>query len=72
MRALADQISDIDSMSIYGRVSGVRGLMIEAAGPIHAMSVGARVTVETGARADPLRGRGLCRRPGAAHALRGA
>ena len=53
MRALADQISDIDSMSIYGRVSGVRGLMIEAAGPIHAMSVGARVTVETGARPIP-------------------
>lgn len=53
MRALADQISDIDSMSIYGRVSGVRGLMIEASGPIHAMSVGARVTVETGARPIP-------------------
>lgn len=53
MRALADHIADIDSVSIYGRVSGVRGLMIEAAGPIHAMSVGARVTVETGARPIP-------------------
>ena len=27
---------------------GVRGLMVEVAGPIHAMSVGARVVIETG------------------------
>ncbi|MEI8145300.1 MAG: flagellar protein export ATPase FliI, partial [Alphaproteobacteria bacterium] len=39
--------------SVYGRVAGVRGLMVEAAGPIHAMSVGARVTVETGSRPIP-------------------
>jgi flagellum-specific ATP synthase len=53
MRALAEQIADIDGISIYGRVAGVRGLMVEAAGPIHAMSVGARVTVETGAKPIP-------------------
>src|ERR1700756_1556015 len=48
MKALAEQIGDIDGVNIYGRVVGVRGLMVEIAGPIHAMSVGARIVVETG------------------------
>src|ERR1700704_7204881 len=48
MKALAEQISDIDGVNIYGRVVGVRGLMVEIAGPIHAMSVGARIVVDTG------------------------
>src|SRR5437667_5266464 len=49
MKALADQIAELDEVEIYGRVVGVRGLMVEVAGPIHAMSVGARVIIETGA-----------------------
>src|SRR6476620_11423722 len=48
MKGLAEQIGDIDGVSIYGRVVGVRGLMVEVAGPIHAMSVGARIVIETG------------------------
>src|SRR6266513_2135518 len=48
MKALAEQITDIDGVNIYGRVVGVRGLMVEIAGPIHAMSVGARIMIETG------------------------
>jgi len=48
MKALAEQISELDDVEIYGRVVGVRGLMVEVAGPIHAMSVGARVIIETG------------------------
>ncbi len=48
MKALAEQINDIDGVNIYGRVVGVRGLMVEVAGPIHAMSVGARIVIETG------------------------
>jgi len=47
MKALAEQIGDIEGVNIYGRVVGVRGLMVEIAGPIHAMSVGARIVVET-------------------------
>ena len=43
MKALAEQIDEIDGVEVYGRVVGVRGLMVEVAGPIHAMSVGARV-----------------------------
>jgi flagellum-specific ATP synthase len=50
MRALVEQIAEIDGVEIYGRVVGVRGLMVEVAGPLHAMSVGARVVVETAAQ----------------------
>jgi flagellum-specific ATP synthase len=48
MKALAEQIGDVDGINIYGRVVGVRGLMVEIAGPIHAMSVGARIVIDTG------------------------
>jgi flagellum-specific ATP synthase len=53
MKALAEQIAELDQAEIYGRVVGVRGLMIEAAGPLHAMSIGARVTVEAADRLIP-------------------
>ena len=53
MKALAEQINEIDGIEVYGRVVGVRGLMVEVAGPIHAMSVGARVVVETPASSIP-------------------
>jgi len=53
VRQLADQIAEIDEVEVYGRVVGVRGLMVEVAGPLHAMSVGARVGVETAGRAIP-------------------
>ena len=53
MKALAEQIGEIDGAEIYGRVVGVRGLMVEVTGPIQAMSVGSRVTVETTARPIP-------------------
>src|SRR5512134_1424661 len=48
MKSLAERIGEIQRVNIYGRVVGVRGLMVEVAGPIHAMSVGARVIIETG------------------------
>src|SRR5688572_22162232 len=48
MKALAEQISELDGPEIYGRVAAVRGLLVEAAGPVHAMPVGARVVIETG------------------------
>jgi flagellum-specific ATP synthase len=47
MKALAEQINELDGIEVYGRVVGVRGLMVEVAGPLHAMSVGARVIIET-------------------------
>src|SRR6185437_518825 len=48
MKALAEQINDLAAVETYGRVVGVRGLMVEVAGPIHAMSVGSRLGLETG------------------------
>lgn len=48
MKALAEQISELDGPEIYGRVAAVRGLLVETAGPVHAMPVGARVVIETG------------------------
>lgn len=48
MKGLAGRIGEIERVNIYGRVVGVRGLMVEIAGPIHAMSVGARIVIETG------------------------
>ncbi len=51
MKALAEQINELDGVEIYGRVVGVRGLMVEVAGPLYAMSVGARVAIETPAKA---------------------
>jgi flagellum-specific ATP synthase len=53
MKALAEQISELDGVEIFGRVVGVRGLMVEVAGPLFAMSVGARVVIDTGARGIP-------------------
>jgi flagellum-specific ATP synthase len=53
MRALLEQIEELDGCEIYGRVVGVRGLMVEVAGPLHAMSVGARVVIETQASPIP-------------------
>jgi flagellum-specific ATP synthase len=52
MKALAEQINELDGIEVYGRVVGVRGLLVEVAGPIHAMSVGARVVIETGRERD--------------------
>src|SRR5262245_23960627 len=53
MEALAEQIGDIDGVEIFGRVVAVRGLMVEVPGPIYAMSVGARLTIETGGTSIP-------------------
>src|SRR5580692_1430585 len=47
MKALAEQIDELDAAEVYGRVVGVRGLMVEVAGSLQAMSVGARVIIET-------------------------
>jgi flagellum-specific ATP synthase len=36
MKALAEQINEVDGIEIYGRVVGVRGPMVEVAAPLHA------------------------------------
>src|ERR1700739_3179543 len=59
MKALAEQINELDGIELYGRVVGVRGLMVEGSGPLHAMSVGARVVIEPPTKDIPCRGVGF-------------
>ena len=46
MDGLIQEIGELPAVTTFGRVVGVRGLMIEVAGPLHAMSVGARLSIE--------------------------
>tara|TARA_R110002110_G_scaffold75604_6_gene199760 strand:+ start:1293 stop:2639 length:1347 start_codon:yes stop_codon:yes gene_type:complete len=45
LRALLAEIQEIQEVTYYGRVVSVQGLMVEIAGPLHAMSVGSRVEI---------------------------
>src|SRR5262249_43141211 len=53
VKALAEQIDELDAAEIYGRVVGVRRLLVEVAGSLQARSVGARVTIEASGRLIP-------------------
>ena len=44
--SLSDALSRLEPVEIFGRVSGVRGLLIEIAGPIEAMPIGGRLEIE--------------------------
>jgi len=43
---LAGIIDGLDAVTVHGRVVGVRGLLVEIAGPIGAMSLGGRIGIE--------------------------
>ena len=45
MRALLNEIAGLSAIEHYGRVHSAQGLLVEVAGPVHAMSIGSRVTV---------------------------
>jgi flagellum-specific ATP synthase len=45
--ALSVELASITPFEVYGRVVAVRGLLIEIAGPLSAMSMGGRVDIET-------------------------
>jgi flagellum-specific ATP synthase len=47
MRVLIDEIKRLDARRYEGRVAAVNGLLIEADGPAHALTLGARARVET-------------------------
>ena len=53
MRALLNEISGLSAIEQYGRVHSVQGLLVEVAGPVHAMSIGSQVTV-TGRGDEPI------------------
>lgn len=55
MRALIENVASIREAEVFGRVAAVQGLLVEIAGPVGAMSVGARLLVEgAGGRMVPV------------------
>lgn len=47
LESLINEIESLNPVEIYGRVVGVQGLLVEVAGPVHEMSVGARLAIES-------------------------
>jgi flagellum-specific ATP synthase len=54
LRGLRETIAATPDREVFGRVVGVRGLLVEVAGPLGAMAIGGRVVVEgAGGRPTP-------------------
>ena len=54
MEPLFAELEALMSSEIYGRVVSVQGLLVEVAGPVHEMSVGAVLAVESGESGPPV------------------
>jgi flagellum-specific ATP synthase len=52
VRALLAEIGSLAEVRHYGRVVSIQGLMVEVAGPLHAMGVGSRLSVSSRTGAD--------------------
>jgi len=52
VRALLAEIGAVAEVRHYGRVVSIQGLMVEVAGPLHAMGVGSRLSVSSRTGAD--------------------
>ncbi|NWH07955.1 MAG: flagellar protein export ATPase FliI [Alphaproteobacteria bacterium] len=48
MQELASLIADVPAARVFGRVASVQGLLVEISGPPDALSIGARVSIQTG------------------------
>ncbi|MEP3275296.1 MAG: flagellar protein export ATPase FliI [Stappiaceae bacterium] len=48
MQTLLNEIEAITDTEIFGRVVSVQGLLVQVAGPVHEMNVGARLAIEGG------------------------
>ncbi len=46
LRALTEEILALPEIETYGRVAAVQGLLVEIAGPVHAMRIGSRVRID--------------------------
>ena len=44
--ALTKALAEIDTFELFGRVVGIKGLLIEVAGPLDSMPVGGRLDIE--------------------------
>lgn len=47
MKSLISDIEAIDDIEVFGRVRAVQGMLIEVVGPVRALRVGGRVSIET-------------------------
>ncbi|GGB33091.1 flagellum-specific ATP synthase [Roseibium aquae] len=54
MKPLFAEIDSLMGTEIYGRVVAVQGLLVEVAGPLHEMSVGARLLIDSGEERPPV------------------
>ncbi|MCT8971766.1 flagellar protein export ATPase FliI [Microbaculum marinisediminis] len=52
MKALIEEIASLQTAETFGRVSAVQGLLLEVAGPVQAMRIGARVDIADAAAGD--------------------
>ena len=48
MKGLIENVRAIPDWEVFGRVSSVRGLLVEVSGPLGAMAVGGRISIEVG------------------------
>ena len=46
MQALRQELTNLQTETIYGRVKAIRGVLIEIAGPLQAFSIGSRLQIE--------------------------
>ncbi|MFD1695730.1 flagellar protein export ATPase FliI [Roseibium aestuarii] len=54
MKSLFAEIDSLMATEIYGRVAAVQGLLVEIAGPVHEMSVGSRLMIDSGEGNPPV------------------
>lgn len=54
METMLSDIENLPERTIYGRVAAVQGLLVEIAGPVRAMGLGSRLTIEAGRGSKPL------------------
>jgi len=54
VKALFAEIDSLMTTEIYGRVVAVQGLLVEIAGPVHEMSVGSRLLIDSGEDRPPV------------------
>ena len=47
MMEIAQDVSRVARVQAFGRVAGIRGLLVEVSGPLHMLSVGQHIAVET-------------------------
>ena len=50
LKAALDGVAGVESLEVFGRVTGLRGLLVEVAGPVAAMRLGGRIDIAVDAQ----------------------